>query len=475
MTVILLLIYFITIAGVIVTVLVENRNPLKATAWVLVVGFIPFLGLISYIIFGQDQRRLHRISRRVYNRLKSYPRRQSYQAHEQSPLPESLRHWHPLEQLLCEAKQSEVLSCSTCDIFTSGKAMYDRLLEDITQAKRHIHLQAYIFEQGRFFDALQDLLIQKRQEGVEVRILYDYLGSYAVERATWSKWQEVGIQIYPFLPVILPLLSSTVNYRNHRKVSVIDGSVGYIGGMNFADRYSDGDDLGRWRDTHFRLEGEAVSALQSSFLIDWYTASRRILSPERYIVSPLSTSADQGALMQFVTGGPMDAHSIIEQSLMAVITRARSHIYIQTPYFLPTEALYKALILVCQSGIRVSLMLPERGDSKLTGLASASYLNDLLEVGMDIYFYQGGFLHSKLILIDGEVAGIGSANLDFRSLEQNFEILGLAYNEPFARRLEAIYQEDLRHCYQLRLEAWQARTFKRRFTESVARLFAPLL
>lgn len=471
---IVLLLYLSTIIGVIATVLSENRNPLKASAWVVIVGFIPILGLLSYIVFGQDQRRLHRINRRFYRSLMRHPLQLSM-PHAVSQSSEAVAHWGQLVRMIEQSASSPLLAVSAIETFTSGGAMYERLFADLARAKHHIHLQAYIFDQDKLFDRLTALLIDRRAEGVDVRIIYDYLGSYAVERRRWEALQSLGVQTYAFLPVHIPLLSSTVNYRNHRKVCVIDSEIGYVGGMNFADRYLEGDHLGPWRDTHFRLEGDAVAALQSSFLLDWYSVSRRVVNMDKLFALRRPSPSPTQSAIQLIMGGPIDTYPRIEQAFIGMVSRARERILIQTPYFLPTEALHKALTMAALSGVHVEVMIPAHGDSRFTSYAVASYIESLLEVGITVLRYQRGFLHSKLMVVDGCIAAIGSANMDFRSLEHNFEIAGIVYDECLAQELERIHAHDREQCLQLSLVEWRRRGYTQRAMESVMRLFAPLL
>ncbi len=475
--VLLLIAYMSTVLGVIGTVLSENRNPLKASAWVLIVGFVPVVGLVAYILFGQDQRRLHRISRRIYRLMMRHP---IQLALPDSPLQHTgaMEHWRQLIAQVEQGAHAPLLAVGDIEVFTEGEAMYERLLQDIAGANHHIHIEAYVFEEGEWLDRLTSALIRKRSQGVDVRLIYDYLGSYSVDKAYWQRLQSMGLQVYPFLPVKLPLLSSTVNYRNHRKLIIIDGAVGYVGGMNFADKYARGNELGLWRDTHFRLTGDAVSSLQGTFLLDWYVVSRRVITAEPFFPKPLAPRGAEGSsrqALQFVLGGPIDDQPNIEQAFVRLIYSARASIKIQTPYFLPTETLHRALISAALSGVEVEIMLPERGDSRVTSYAVASYITSLLEVGIKVYWYTSGFLHSKLMLVDATVSAIGSANLDFRSLEHNFEIAGLLYHESLTKELEEVFERDKTKCRLIDLDEWQRRGRMQRLGESVMRLFSPLL
>lgn len=469
----LLIAYLFTVLGVMATVLSENRNPLKASAWLMIVGLIPVFGLILYVIFGQDQRRLHSINRRFNRRVMRRPQVLSLPQHlKKKRQPNELN--QRLIELLERNSGSTLLQLQSLDIYCWGSEMYEALFQDLEAAEEYIHIQAYIFADDEILSRLSEILIRKCQEGVAVRLIYDHLGAYNVPESAWNRLREAGVQVYAFMRVAFPLLSTTVNYRNHRKITVIDGKVGYVGGMNFAQRYLSGNEMGRWRDTHFRLTGVAVAGLQSSFLIDWYAVSRRVVNIDRYL-APAVGPNEYSPSLQFVPGGPISTWRTIEQAIIYLISRANHSICIQTPYFLPTENLNNALITAALAGVRVELMLPRKTDSRLTTYAARSYFGQLLEAGVKIFFYQHGFLHSKLLLIDDQVSTIGSANMDFRSLEHNFEISGFVYDEGVARRLHNLFEQDKEACAELTRGEWEARGRLSRFAESFMRLFAPLL
>ena len=442
----LVIAYTLTVLGVIGTVLSENRNPLKASAWILIVGLIPVLGIMTYIVFGQDQRRLHSISRRFYRRLMRRPQQLSLSKNLQRKRQDTEEHLRLIE-LIQRNSNSPLLQLQSLDIYAWGEDMYEALFQDLEQAEEYIHLQAYIFAADNVLDRLTELLIRKAKEGVTIRIIYDHLGSYSVPKGYWSRMRSVGIQVYAFMRVAFPLLSTTVNYRNHRKIVVIDGAIGYVGGMNFAQRYLTGNELGRWRDTHFRITGVAVAGLQSSFLIDWYTVSRKVVNMDRYF-APAVPANEYSPSVQFVSGGPISHWRSIEQAIIYMISRANR---------------------------RICIMLPERTDSKLTTYAANSYLSLLLEAGVKIYRYTEGFLHSKLLMIDESLASIGSANMDFRSLEHNFEISGIVYDSGITKRLLSLFEADKKSCQLLTATEWEKRSGFTRLAESFMRLFAPML
>ncbi|WP_373763748.1 cardiolipin synthase [Porphyromonas loveana] len=473
MTALLIVLYLLLAAAVSAVIISENRNPLKAMSWILVVTFVPVLGMIIYIFFGQDQRRRRIVSRRIYKRIMHKPHYLSIPEVQLEAM--SNIQLNPIMKLINNNADSPVMLSDRPDIFTTGQEMFDRFFRDIEEARHHIHIQFYVIADDRLGNQMADLLIRKAAEGVKVRLIYDHVGSWTTGRQYWRRLRDGGVEVYSFMPVFFPFLSGRVNYRNHRKVAVIDGRIGYLGGMNAADRYYYGNKLGMWRDSHFRMTGSVVAGLQSSFLLDWYVVSRRVINLSGYYPDQPLPYSDESMKIQLVRSGPVGQWRTIEQATIYCIERACEHIYIETPYFLPTEGLNNALITAALAGIEVHLIVPRRSDARLPQIAALSYVEDLLEAGVHIYLYKEGFLHSKMMMIDGQVASIGSTNMDFRSLENNFEFNGIIYDEPTVQRLEAIFFEDLLQSEPLDLKRWRKRSRIKKFSESFIRLFAPLL
>ncbi len=462
------LLYMITIIGLILVVIAENRNPLKTIPWVVVLLLVPGLGLIFYFCFGQDNRKQRIIARKAYKRISKHPHTKKMKADScslDSPYKE-------LATLLNRTKDAPLLYGSQFKIYTQGKEKFKDLFEDIRNAKHHIHVQYYIFSDDEVGHTMRDLLIQKVHEGVQVRVLYDDVGCWNVKNRFFDTMRKEGVEIYPFLKVVFPIFTSKVNYRNHRKVVVIDGKIGYMGGMNVADRYVKGVNWGTWRDTHFRIIGKGVQGLQTAFLLDWYVVSKQVINQSNYY--PTSPNYSDN-IMQVVTSGPVGPWRILAQAEMYIITNAKRYVYIQTPYFLPTEGLNQALQIAARGGIDVRIMMPQRSDTQMANLASRSFLADMIRAGVKVYFYQPGFLHAKLLLSDDYVSCIGSANMDFRSLEHNFEINALVYQQDFAVQMKKIFMHDLMDCKHITSRIWLKRPLRKRFAESFMRLFSPLL
>lgn len=465
---IFILLYSITIISLTVVIIAENRNPLKTIPWVVVLLLAPGIGLLFYFFFGQDNRKQRITSRKTYKRIIRQPRT-GKNPRDACSVPEQYK---GLAKLLNRSRTSPLLYGSDIRVFTNGKDKFRALFDDIRRARHHIHVQYYIFNDDEIGRQLRDLLVQKVHEGVEVRVLYDDVGSWKAKNRFFRKMKKEGIEVYAFLKVVFPVLTSKVNYRNHRKVVVIDGEVGYMGGMNVADRYVKGVPWGIWHDLHFRIEGRGVQSLQTAFLLDWYVAGKQIITDKRYFPESKVFSDN---VMQVITSGPVGPWRILAQAEIYLIANARKYIYIQTPYFLPTEGLNQALQIAARSGVDVRIMIPEHSDTRMAHLATRSFLAEMIRAGVKVYFYQAGFLHSKLIVSDDAVACIGSANMDFRSLEHNFEINAFVYQCEFVMEMRRIFMHDIEQSLHITPSVWLKRPLRKRFSESFMRLFSPLL
>ena len=322
------------------------------------------------------------------------------------------------------------------------------------------------------FQYANQKLIEKAREGVEVRVIYDDVGCWHVPHRFFEEMRDAGIEVRSFLKVRFPLFTSKVNYRNHRKIVVIDGRIGFIGGMNLAERYMRGFSWGIWRDTHILLEGKAVHGLQTAFLLDWYFVDRTLITASRYFPK---IEAYGNSLVQIVTSEPIGPWKEIMQGLTVAISGAKKYFYMQTPYFLPTEQILGAMQTAALAGVDIRLMLPEHADNRVTHLGSCSYLADVLRAGVKVYFYKKGFLHSKLMVSDDMLSTVGSTNVDFRSFEHNFEVNAFMYDVETALEMKEIFLQDQRESTQIFLKNWVRRSWRQKAAESVVRLLAPLL
>lgn len=462
------LVYLAVILFTIVIVLLDNRNPVKTMAWVLVLVFLPVVGLAFYFFFGRNTRKERLISKKGFSRLSKRPMAE-YQAQE------ALGDFTGRNQLIPffhRVSNALPFEGNDVQVFTDGYSMYQELFRRIAKAKHHIHLEFYIFENDAVGRLLRDLLIDKAREGVSVRLLYDDVGCWDVNPMFYDEMLCEGIEVRSFLKVRFPQFTSKVNYRNHRKLAIIDGKVGFIGGMNIALRYLKGVPWGVWRDTHICLKGKAVYGIQTAFLTDWFAVDRTLLTSAQYFpkMDTVGTS-----VAQIVTSDPVGEWHDIMLGLVKAISCAQRYIYVETPYFLPTEQVMAAFQTAALSGVDVRLMIPKKADAFITHKGTMSYLDELMKSGVKVYFYRAGFLHSKLWVADDEWASVGSTNLDFRSFEHNFEANAFFYDEKTVCTMKEIFLEDMRKCMTLSQKIWDKRSFKNKIVESVVRLLAPLL
>lgn len=459
--------YFTVILATIFIVILDNRNPVKTMAWILVLFFLPVVGLVFYFFFGRSTRKERLISRKGYARLSKRPMAE-YQAQQSLNLAEK----NPILSFFSKVNNALAFSGNDLQVYTDGYSMLHSLLRDIARARHHIHLQFYIFENDAVGRMVRDLLVDKAKEGVKIRLLYDDVGCWKVDHLFYDDMLCGGIDVRSFLKVRFPQFTSKVNYRNHRKIVVIDGKVGYIGGMNIARRYLKGLGWGKWRDTHVRLEGKAVYGLQTAFLTDWYAIDRTLFTSAEYFPK----MEDKGeTIAQIVTSDPVGEWHDIMQGLLKAICSARHYFYVETPYFLPTDEIMAAFQTAALAGVDVRVMMPKRADTFLTHKGSLSYLDELMKAGVKVYLYKKGFLHSKLIVSDDELSSVGSTNMDFRSFEHNFEANAFFYDKKTALALKEIFLDDQKSCMLLSPKIWGRRHWKNKVTESVVRLLAPLL
>jgi cardiolipin synthase A/B len=469
---IVVVLFVYTIAMIIFAILLENRNPLKSIAWVLVLVLLPFVGLVIYVLFGQDFRRRKIISKKSIKKF-SRPAHSDFDFKaffKDETLPVENQ---KLVSLLYNSAEAYPYTNSKVKIYTTGFETFDSLFYDIEQAQNHIHLEFYIIQDDEVGNRLRQLLIRKAEAGVRVRVIYDYLGGFDLSKSYLQSLRDAGVYIQPFLPLKKSIGFSKMNYRNHRKIVIIDGVIGYTGGLNIADRYLNGNKLGLWRDTQIRIEGSAVRGLQRVFLIDWFFVDNKIITHPEYF--PTVSPRANNNLVQIVSSGPDSDWKTIMQGVVSIIAGASHYVYIHTPYLIPTESVLTAMQTAALSGVDVRVMLPEKSDTWLVTLASNSYLQQLLESGVRVFMYQHNFLHSKAIVADDRVSTIGTANMDVRSYEHNFEINAFVFDEKVATTLKRHFLKDSHSCVEIKLDVWKSRKRIDRFKESFARLFSPLI
>ena len=470
---IFIVLYVAVIVGIMLTVLMDNRQPAKTIAWVLVLLFVPVVGIVLYIFFGQNTRKMKLISGRSLDQLS---KRSMLEFVEQRNLrmPE---YFSSLVRLFTNQSLSLPFKDNAVEFYTDGYQFFPALLQAIKGATNHIHLDTYIIADDPLGRLVSDALIVKAREGVEVRLIYDDVGCWRVPERFFDRMRQAGVKVRSFMPVRFPAFTSKVNYRNHRKVCVIDGTQGFIGGMNIALRYVKGLHGGTlpWRDTHMRLRGSVVYALQRAFLVDWYFVDRTLINDHRYY-PPMPWHISNDSLAQVVTSSPIAQWPDIMQGYVRILLEAKRYVYMETPYFLPTEPVMFAMRTAALAGVDVRLLIPRCSDAWLIQLASMSYVTETLEAGVKVRLYEKGFNHSKLLVADDQISTCGSTNIDFRSFENNFEANVFFYDRQTALRIKDIYMRD-EDCSINFSEARELhhRPYMHRFVESLLRLLSPLL
>lgn len=468
--------YYVLVILAVFKLLLENKNPLKTHSYLLVMILIPIVGLLIYVLFGQDYRRNKMFSRKAaidQVRVDEYVEKQ-LQLESRSELIEDddVRDKANIIKLLLHNNRSFLTKKNKIDLLINGENKFAELLACLSVAKSHIHIEYYIFDHDEIGKKVATLLCQKAREGVEVRFIYDAVGTSHLTKSFKKAFDEAGVKCYPFMPVYLPKLSRA-NYRDHRKIVVIDGTVGFVGGINIADRYINKGKRILWRDTHLKVSGEAVYSLQVVFMLNWYFVSKSSLDFSAKYFPDMEQPGTQ--CMQIAASGPDSDWASIMQAFFVAISTAKNQVLITTPYFIPNEPILEAIKTAALSGVDVQIIFPHKGDNAIVQAASMSYMKEVLEAGVKVNLYSDGFIHSKTIVVDGLVSSVGTANMDFRSFDQNFEVNALIYDKKIAEQLVNQFEEDKLHCVPLFLNRWQQRPIRRRLAESASRLLAPLL
>lgn len=461
--------YLAIITACVAVVLSENRNPIRALAWTLALLFLPGVGLVFYLFFGRGLKGLSMISKR--NKRKLMHHSYVYQSPPMAKLQGAPhRQLIKLTHNLCNAP---LTFNNSIKIYTRGSEKFEDFRRDLLSARKSIFIQYYIFAEDKLGREIAEILCQKAREGVRVGVMYDNVGSFHTSNRFFRCMQEAGVSVHPFFRVTFPQLANRINWRNHRKIVIIDDEIGYIGGMNIADRYVDGLPNGSgWRDTHFRVQGDIVQSLFYSYAIDWNFLNPHLVGGYRFTPQPHEPN---NLGMQLVTSGPNDPWHALSMCFLKAIATAKKRIYIQTPYFLPTDVLLRSLEGSALAKVDVRIMIPRKPDSRMLKYASYSFITTCLSAGIKVYLYEPGMLHAKMMVIDDDLVTAGSTNFDFRSFENNFESNLLIYDPEVNRRMRDIYFEDLSHCTKINLSDWRKRPRLQRAFENVVRLLSPIL
>jgi cardiolipin synthase len=452
----------------------ENRNPSTTVSWILLLALIPVLGLVFYFLFGQNVFKRRKYDKKAQRDLMAYERieNDALRMHQDWSVFSSPR--QKLLGLSQRLGRTPISFSSETRILTNGEETFGTLLLELRQAQHHIHMEYYIFRADHIGTRIQQILIEKARAGVAVRFMYDAVGSIQLSKAFLKELSDAGVQVAAY-GNSTSFFSSRVNYRNHRKIVVIDGDVGFMGGLNVGDEYlSRSKTYGFWRDTHMLLRGEAVRTMQIIFLQDWmHTTGEKILEQD-YLSPQLRFTTGDGAV-QIIASGPDNERRALKNIFFSMITTAEKSVWMASPYFIPDEDILTALRVAAMSGLDVRLLFPAKPDKWIPFLASHSYFPALLESGVKIYEYEKGFIHSKLLIADGEIATIGTANMDMRSFHLNFEVNALLLQTESVSRIVADFERDLLSTRQLVHETFMDKRLHERLLESAARLMSPLL
>jgi cardiolipin synthase A/B len=465
--------FMISVIFVAFIISLENRNPSRTLAWLMVLGAFPVVGFFFYLLVGQNYRKKRNYAKKkLVDELSFmlYGDKQIRQEHTYIQ-----EHQQLVLKLAHHLSNTPISSHTYTQVLTNGEETFHEIMEALKKAKKHIHLEYYIVRDDQLGNEMKDILIQKASEGVEVRFLYDAVGSFRLSDEYIEQLQRAGVRVEAFSPVYIPILNDKMNYRNHRKIVVVDGTVGFVGGLNIGDEYLGKNEYyGLWRDTHLKLEGEAVKSLQLIFLHDWCYETEEDLVEADYFAEQEALPIHTGGV-QIIAGGPDNEWDVLKKIFFAMITSARKSIWIASPYFVPDEDILSAIKVAALSGVDVRILVPDRPDKRLVFYASRSYFPELLEAGVKIYEYKKGFLHSKLLIVDAELASIGTANMDMRSFHLNFEVNAFLYQTDSTKKLVADYEQDIIDSQQLMRDKFKKRPFLFRLLESIARLYSPLL
>ncbi|ERK28868.1 cardiolipin synthase [Clostridium intestinale] len=454
-------------------VVLERKKPEKTIAWLLILLLLPPVGLVLYIFLGQNWK-IHKLNDRISNEIKDLitPIIKEYK----------LKQYTPLIELLANNSDSPIFPNNDIKFYTNGEDKFNDLKEQLLNATHHIHLEYYIVKSDNIGNEIKDILIKKAKEGVRVRFIIDRVGA-KMKKAYIKDLKDNGIDIVFYSYFLAPLLrpiNTQINYRNHRKIAIIDGKVGFLGGINIGDEYLGKSKFGYWRDTHLMVSGDFIMALQAVFLDDFLTIQKAnneySFYDDEFDQYFPATSVKNDVLMQLVKSGPDSEFPAIMQGMLKMITMAKKNIYISTPYFVPNESIMDALRIASLGGVDIKIIFPEQADHFTVNKASRTYLGELMRCGVKVYFYdKTAFIHSKTMTVDGKLFTLGTANMDIRSYDLNYEINCVVYDEHKTKELDDIFNNDLLRCREFPLEEYENEGKVDKFIEGIARIFSSLL
>lgn len=477
------IIYLLIVVGVCLRVIYDTQSVNKSISYLLVVIFLPVIGILIYFTFGINYRNRKMYSKKLIDNEKLEQQYRDQILRESREIIHSadtkMSEHKALAKLLLHDDYSPLTRNNSAEILVNGEEKFPRVKEELLKAQHHIHLEYYIYEPDTIGLEIAEILMQKAREGVKVRLIYDDFGSRNIRRTLVPRLRKAGVEVHPFYKIRIIALANKINYRNHRKIIVIDGKKAFIGGINISNHYINDPAYPTpvyWRDIHLFMHGPVVRSLQFLFMGDWNFCAKDHLRPNDEFFPRFDPSWQKEDLfMQIAASGPDSDSPVILYSILQAIMLAKEEILITTPYFVPGESLKDLLIVAAKGGISVRLMVPEDSDSWFVNLASQSYYLELLKAGVKIHRYRKGLVHSKTMVIDRQIVIIGTANMDIRSFDLNFEVNAVIYNEGKASEMREIFFRDVQDCQLIRQHEWQERSWWKFFVEKIARLVSPLL
>ncbi|NNL81739.1 MAG: cardiolipin synthase [Winogradskyella sp.] len=457
------------------TILLKKVNPTKTITYIIVLLVFPFVGLVVYYLFGQEYRKTKIFDRKkVLNQkvIKRIKEEMELSDQDIKKVEEQLDQQSKVVELIYNSENSPLTINNQVEVLKNGEEKFKILVEDLNSAEHHIHLEYFIVKDDDLGRTILDILIEKSKDGLDIKLIVDDVGS-KISSQYKSKLKESGVKLYPFMPVRFPKFTGKMNYRDHRKIVVIDGIIGYVGGINISNEYSNAKNDNYWRDTHLRIEGEAVKQLQILFLTTYnFVTSDKLKISDNYFPK----CNDYKTLpIQIAASGPDTDWANIMEGIFSAITNAKSYIYITTPYFIPNDEIFTAIQIAAKSGVEVKLIVPKNSDSWIAESATNSYIETMLTANVEVYQYTKGFIHTKTMVVDDIFTTIGTANFDYRSFEINFEVNAFIYDKKVTEALKSQFKLDLKDSKKLNLDGWNKRSRFLKYKESVARLMAPLL
>lgn len=474
-------IYVVVIILICTKVIYDTKSTSKTLGYILFIIFVPIFGVIFYFSFGINYRKkfLFRQKLEIDEKLTKIINNRILRIDDKVKKSKKIsikQNARLIKLLVNEVSGTNLLySGNDVELLVNGENFFPEMINSLREAKHHIHIEYYIYENDKIGNEIKNILIEKAKAGVEVRFIYDDFGSSSIRKNIVPELRKAGVRAYPFNKIKLIYLANRLNYRNHRKIVIIDGKVSYTGGINVSDKYiNNGNGSLYWRDTHLKITGESTQGLQRVFFSDWLFCSKEHLpASEKYF--PTMQPSPKDATVQIISSGPDSETPTILHSVLQAVSNAKKEILITTPYYIPDDGLQEAIIIASLSGVDVKLLIPGISDSVIVNKASQFYFEDLLNAGVEIYRYQKGFIHAKSYVIDGKLSSVGTANFDLRSFDLNFEVNALIYDENFSQELRDLFFEDISHTDKVNAEEWRNRSRRAKLLENIVRLSSPFL